>query len=93
MGDARAYSGASSRYFGNHSISLAVPKFAFCGGLYKYLQTEACRLLFSENTELRRRRERRKYRLKVVGKYLAKVTKVLVVSGLIAIFHPRDRKS
>ena len=85
MGDARAYSGASSRYFGNHSISLAVPKFAFCGGLYKYLQTEACRLLFSENTELRRRRERRKNRLRVVGR-LAKGAKALVVSELIAIF-------
>jgi len=51
-------------------------------------------LLFSENTKLRRRRERRKNRLEVVvGRYLAKAAKALVVSELIAIFYPGDRKS
>ena len=50
-------------------------------------------MLFSENTKLRRRRERRKNRLKVVGGRLTKGAKVLVVSKPIAIFHPRDGKS
>jgi len=50
-------------------------------------------LLFSENTKLRRRRERRKNRLEVVGGYLAKAAKALVVSELIAIFYPGDGKS
>jgi len=50
-------------------------------------------LLFSENTKLRRRRERRKNRLEVVGGHLAKAAKALVVSELIAIFYPGDGKS
>ena len=44
-------------------------------------------MLFSENTKLRRRRKRGKNRLEVVGGYLAKAAKVLVVSEPIAIFH------
>jgi len=50
-------------------------------------------LLFSENTKLRRRRERRKNCLEVVGGYLTKAAKALVVSEPIAIFYPRDKKS
>jgi len=50
-------------------------------------------LLFSENTKLRRRRERRKNYLEVVGGYLTKAAKALVVSEPIAIFYPGDRKS
>ena len=37
-------------------------------------------MLFSKNTKLRRRRKRGKNYLKVVGGYLAKAAKVLVVS-------------
>ena len=48
---------------------------------------------FSKNTKLRKRRERRKNCLKVVGGYLTKAAKALVVSKLIAIFYPRDGKS
>ena len=50
-------------------------------------------MLFSKNTKLRRRRKRKKNRLEVVGRYLAKAAKALVVSEPIAIFHPGDRKS
>jgi len=51
-------------------------------------------LLFSKNIKLRGRRERRKNYLEVgVGGYLAKAAKALVVSELIAIFHPGDGKS
>ena len=50
-------------------------------------------MLFSENTKLRRRRERRKNYLEVVGRYLIKAAKALVVSELIAIFYPKDGKS
>jgi len=51
-------------------------------------------LLFSENTKLRRRRERRKNRLEVVvGGYLTKAAKALVLSEPIAIFYPGDGKS
>jgi hypothetical protein len=54
-----------------------------------------------KNTKLRRRRERRKEKGErrkdclevVVGGYLAKAAKALVVSEPIAIFHPRDGKS
>ena len=45
-------------YYCYCNISLAVPKFASCDGLYKYLQTEACRLLFSKNTKLKRKRKK-----------------------------------
>ena len=44
-------------------------------------------------TKLRRRRERRKNYLKIVGEHFAKAAKTLVVSELIAIFYPRDEKS
>ena len=50
-------------------------------------------MLFSENTKLRRRRKRGKNRLKVVGRYLAKAAKALVVSKPIAIFHAGYGKS
>ena len=51
-------------------------------------------MLFSKNTKLRRRRERRKKSLGVVvGGHLAKAAKALVVSEPIAIFYPGDRKS
>ena len=46
-----------------------------------------------KNTKLRRRRKKRKNYLEVVGGYLVKAAKALIVSKLIAIFHPRDRKS
>jgi hypothetical protein len=47
-------------------------------------------LLFNENTKLRRRG---KNRLEVVGGYLAKAAKALVVSELIMIFYAGYRKS
>ena len=50
-------------------------------------------MLFSKNTKGRRRRKRGKNRLKVINRHLAKAAKVLVVSELIAIFYPRDKKS
>jgi hypothetical protein len=80
-------------YYCYCNISLAVLKFTFCGSLYKYLQTKACRLLFSKNTKLKRRRKRGKNHLEVVSGYLTKAAKALIVSKLIAIFYPRDKKS
>ena len=50
-------------------------------------------MLFSKNTKLRRRRKRGKNRLEVVGGYLTKAAKVLVVSEPIAIFYAGYRKS
>ena len=61
-----------------------------------YINTSKPKLIdcyFSENTKLRRRRERRKNCLKVVGGYLTKAAKALVVSELIAIFYAGHRKS
>ena len=55
--------------------------------LYKYLQTKACRLLFSKNTKLKRKRKRR------TNGHLAKAAKALIVSELIAIFHAGHGKS
>ena len=60
-----------------------------------YINTSKPKLVdyyFSENTKLRRRRERRKNYLGVIDGYLTKGAKALVVSELIAIFHPRDGK-
>ena len=78
---------SSLLYYCHCNISLAVPKFASCDGLYKYLQTEAYRLLFNKNTKLKRRRKRRK------NGCLIKAAKALVVSKPIAIFYSGDRKS
>jgi hypothetical protein len=75
-----------------------LPLIAACTNASK-LKLVDCYLV--KNTKLRRRRERRKEkgerrkdRLEVVvGGYLAKAAKALVVSEPIAIFHPGDGKS
>ena len=46
-----------------------------------------------KNIKLRRKRKRRKNYLKVVGRYLAKIAKALIVSKLIAIFYAGHGKS
>ena len=50
-------------------------------------------MLFSKNIKLKRKRKRRNNYLEVINKYLTKAAKALVISKLIAIFHPGDGKS